>query len=786
MAITSNAAVIDVLDRTQIILPNQLDEVRKSLQKQLPDPQSLMQELVQRDWLTSFQARQIVIGRGADLLLGNYLLLDTLGSGGFGQVFKARHRLMNRVVALKVLRPDQFKDPEVVTRFYREIEVASQLVHPNIVHAYEAGRVGPWLILVMEHVDGLNFEQLVKKSGPLPLSRCCEYIRQAAEGLHYAYQRGLVHRDIKPANLLLSRTDNGPTVKLLDLGLARLLEPGKRSQTANLTMISSKAVMQGTPDYMAPEQALDFHTADARSDIYSLGCTFYFLLAGQPPFPGGTLAQKLMRHQQAEPPLAALRAQLPAGLENVLRRMLAKQPDQRYQTPGAVVTALRPFCTATGRRRLAVAGWLATAGRWPLLLLYWAWRALRYGEGAARRLVRWGLQPQRRRWFLTLSGSGLALMLAAVLFLWSPGYSSHPLLPETMRPAESATVKVTAYRDKFQGPEPAPGWRYLWNQRGQMGDPANYDPLQWNGADAYTVDGGKELPRPGNGGFLNLSRDGGHPGYGIAQVKADFYAFAAYTIQPGDGSGPYRITDSTISKGNRLEVVVQVNHDLPAWVQLVPSGAQSMNFDAILGNRKPGDIIYVGVGPAGDSIADNFENFDFAISRGARQDSGAKTVVLREGFDKPTGWDRGAISGPVEGTFEVDPEVRRKSNPSFRITVPAATVPRMQFIRHLVDNSVSPRDVYRATAWVRTNGAKENLGAFICLRFAGNDDKVMGMAFSKAIKDNETNAWEQLEVEAITPVGAQKLFVFLHLNSRGSAWFDEVEITRERTSKSTE
>ena len=280
-------------------------------------------------------------------MLGSYLLLDRVGKGGVGQVFKAKHRYMNRVVAIKTLHPDSFRDKEALQRFRREIEVASQLNHPNIVHAYEAGMMGSVLALVLEFVEGTNLGQMVEKSGPLPVGVACEYVRQAAAGLQYAHERGFVHRDIKPLNLLVTRAGPKTTlecVKILDLGLARASEPVEGSQTNQLTVIGSGDVMQGTPDYMAPEQAMDFHSADIRSDIYSLGCTLFYLLAGNPPFPAGTLAEKLLRHQQSEVPIDGLRPDLPEGLADVVRKMMAKNAEDRYQAPEEVEEALAPFC----------------------------------------------------------------------------------------------------------------------------------------------------------------------------------------------------------------------------------------------------------------------------------------------------------------------------------------------------------------------------------------------------------------------------------------------------------
>ena len=344
MPAISSAGVLDMVAR---LLPaTQLGEARQALARKFRSPERLLEELVRRGWLTFYQARLILQGKGTELTVGPYVILEPIAKGGGGKVYKARHGRMNRIVALKVLRTELARDAEAVQRFHREIEVISQLSHPNIVHAYEAGPMGSLLVLVLEYVDGPSLEELVGRGGPLPAPTACEYVRQAAVGLQHAHEHGLVHRDVKPSNLILAKAHGSQPVgsrviKLLDLGLARLEQPGKDSSTSNLTILAGKSVMQGTPDYMAPEQALDFHSADIRADIYSLGCTLYFLLAGRPPFSGKSLAEKLMKHQQAQPPLEELK--LPSGPADVLRKMLAKRSPDRFQTPGEVAEALRPF-----------------------------------------------------------------------------------------------------------------------------------------------------------------------------------------------------------------------------------------------------------------------------------------------------------------------------------------------------------------------------------------------------------------------------------------------------------
>lgn len=274
-----------------------------------------------------------------------YRLLGQLGAGGMGTVYKAEHRLMQRVVALKVIRSEFTAKPTAVTRFHHEVRSAARLSHPHIVTAYDAERIGDVHFLVMEFVDGSSLDQFVRQSGPLPVRQACDFIRQAAMGLDAAHQHGMVHRDIKPQNLMVT-PDGG--IKILDFGLARFAsehDPALVSgESAGLTAAN---VMLGTPDYIAPEQASDARSADTRADVYSLGCTLYFLLAGHPPFPGGSHLEKLSSHiVLTPPPLDELRNGVPAEVLAIIDRMMAKNPDHRYQTPAEVVRDLEPLTVA--------------------------------------------------------------------------------------------------------------------------------------------------------------------------------------------------------------------------------------------------------------------------------------------------------------------------------------------------------------------------------------------------------------------------------------------------------
>jgi serine/threonine protein kinase len=255
-----------------------------------------------------------------------YRVLGLLGVGGMGSVYKAEHRLMERLVALKVINRALTGDDGAVERFRREVRTAAKLVHPHIVSAFDADQVADLHFFVMEYIDGNSLDKWVAKVGPLPAQEACNYVRQAALGLQYAHERGMVHRDIKPHNLL--RTKDGD-IKILDFGLARFAS--ERRGTDSLT---GTGVVMGTPDYIAPEQANDARSADVRADIYSLGCTLYYLLSGRVPFPDGTTLQKFIAHLEKMPrPVREWRPELPAGLKGVLAKMMAKKPEERFQQP---------------------------------------------------------------------------------------------------------------------------------------------------------------------------------------------------------------------------------------------------------------------------------------------------------------------------------------------------------------------------------------------------------------------------------------------------------------------
>jgi len=271
-------------------------------------------------------------------------ILEEIGQGGMGVVYRARQLQPQRVVALKVIRAERVANVEALCRFQREARAAARLSHPNIVTVYDSDTAGDVHYLAMEYVPGVTLQKLVEASGPLPVERACDYVRQTALGLQHAAEQALVHRDIKPSNLMVVAPGGVPppraVVKILDMGVARLRQLSGLSEDSLTTLTRDGAVV-GTPDYIAPEQLENPHGADIRADLYSLGCTFYFLLSGQVPFPGGTLIQKLDRQRWQTPPsVDQLRSEVPAPVAAVVRRLMAKHPDDRYRSPAEVAGAL--------------------------------------------------------------------------------------------------------------------------------------------------------------------------------------------------------------------------------------------------------------------------------------------------------------------------------------------------------------------------------------------------------------------------------------------------------------
>ena len=304
------------------------------------DSRQLGRAMVAAGWLTAYQAGAICQGKAKGLIIGRYIVLEKLGAGGMGMVFKARHRRLKQAVALKILPPSLTRNPELLHRFQREAQTAARLNHRNIVRAIDADEAGGMHFLVMEFVEGANLSRLVKARGVRSPARAIDVMIQAARGLAVAHEAGIVHRDIKPSNLMI---DASGVVKILDLGLARLNEELSSEGGA----ITLSGVLVGTVDYMSPEQAFDPRLADARSDIYSLGCTLYYLLTGRAPYGGSSLMQRLLAHrEQPVPGVRPHRADVSPELDELFRKMVAKDPKDRPGSMNDLIARLEA-CKAT-------------------------------------------------------------------------------------------------------------------------------------------------------------------------------------------------------------------------------------------------------------------------------------------------------------------------------------------------------------------------------------------------------------------------------------------------------
>jgi len=334
---TSVEQFVERLARSGLLSAEQLDSIGREFPAACAgggDAEALAEEFVRREMLTPYQAGVLLEDGEHPLVIGDYVILESIAVGGMGHVYKARHRLMKRLVAIKVLPRSATDNGRLAHRFGREVEVAAKLTHPNIVTAYDAGMHEGACYLVMEYVDGPDLSTLLQRRGPLPVAKAVNCIVQVARGLAYAHDSGVIHRDIKPGNLLV---DAAGTIKILDMGLARLEDA---DALAGRPAMSGK--MMGTVQYVAPEQAVNAHAADRRADIYSLGCTLYRLLANRVPFEAETAMQTILAHrEQPVPKLADRVADVPDGLQDVLDRMMAKDPDRRYQSAEEVMADLQ-------------------------------------------------------------------------------------------------------------------------------------------------------------------------------------------------------------------------------------------------------------------------------------------------------------------------------------------------------------------------------------------------------------------------------------------------------------
>ena len=343
---TSATEFAALLERSKLLPPERIEQVVREFHATDEESESatkLAEFLVREKLITEFHAEQLLSGRHRGFVIGGYKILRLIGSGGMGRVYLAEHMIMRRHVALKILPKTKSDDLSALGRFQREARAVAALNHPNIVQAYDIDQDRGLHYMVMEYIDGKNVQEFVKAFGPIPWPLAADYVCQVATGLQHAHESGLVHRDIKPGNVLIEKAG---TAKVLDMGLAVF---SFEKDIDSLTITYNENVL-GTADYLSPEQALDSHNVDIRADIYGLGGTFYFMLAGGTPFPDGTIAQKLLWHQNKDPkPIEAFVPDIPPPVAKILRKMMAKKPANRFSRPIDVAAALKPFAARVNR-----------------------------------------------------------------------------------------------------------------------------------------------------------------------------------------------------------------------------------------------------------------------------------------------------------------------------------------------------------------------------------------------------------------------------------------------------
>jgi eukaryotic-like serine/threonine-protein kinase len=349
MAPVSSDALFDALQHCNLLPQEQFGEVLALIEARSGDVNEAAKTLLERGWFTSFQMGNILAGRCRELVFGPYILVDRISKSRRSEVYKARHAGSDCAVALKVIRAEQMGTAAAASQFMVRMSTLAELEHPNVVQVWDADRVGEDYYCAMEIVDGASLEKITEAEGRLSTSAASQFIRKVALGLQCAHEHNLVHRAIHPGNLFVANTSaqNHSATKILDWSLA-MVRPTSAEAAPPITNSIFHQIVGGA-DYSSPEQVINPEDVDIRSDVYSLGCTFYFLLAGQPPFHGAGMMQKALKHMSAEPePVEKVNPEVPAGLASILRRMMAKQPKERFQTPAAVALALRPFCQGDG------------------------------------------------------------------------------------------------------------------------------------------------------------------------------------------------------------------------------------------------------------------------------------------------------------------------------------------------------------------------------------------------------------------------------------------------------
>ena len=340
MVVQQAEEFLNILEKSKLVPPALMKDIRARTSKDA-NPEDLAGNLLDWGTITRWQAMELLRGRDT-FLMDCYLITDEIGRGGMGAVYRAKEQTAaGRTVAVKLMSPKLIEDPEAVARFQRETLATTSLDHPNIVKAFDAGKEGDQYYLVMECIPGRDLDNWIARFGKLPIPWVCEVIRQAALGLQHAFEQGLIHRDIKPANLLVMENSNTrlPLIKITDLGLARFIKNAEGQLALTQTFHTL-----GSVDFVSPEQASNPKNADIRSDIFSLGCTMFYAISGEFPFLGQGAMEKLLNRATMEPrQLKEVCPMLPPGLNELVARMLARQVERRYKTPGEVAADLEPY-----------------------------------------------------------------------------------------------------------------------------------------------------------------------------------------------------------------------------------------------------------------------------------------------------------------------------------------------------------------------------------------------------------------------------------------------------------
>jgi hypothetical protein len=471
MPVTTAESYLELLEKSRLLDEKQLTEAR-TLAPRCEDAPSLAVALIQRGFLTRWQAAQLLAGRSS-FFLGKYKLIELLGSGGMGRVFVAEHTTMNRPVALKIISKQLGQDPASLERFFTEARAIAALNHPNIVHAYDVDKENDRYYMVMEFVEGQDLQRMVEAKGPLEPERAADYVRQAADGLAHAHGRNMIHCDVKPANLLINQLG---VVKILDMGMARLIGRAKDSGAGQ------DERLLGTIDYMAPEQALNSPEMDHRVDLYSLGCTFYFLLTGRPPFPEGTLPERILKHQTAEPcEIAQLRQDVPEDLASICKKMMAKQPGDRFQSADEVSRALAEWASP-GREAEGVFPAMAgdsLTGAVDVRAQGDAPKAkVRAGAALAARWQRLAalVEGRRKFWFAGGGLAALAVLVGVILLLAGPGGESNQRAGvQGTSPGRATSERKSATQGEPSRPDEAEE-HDDWPDLPDFGNLRNFDP----------------------------------------------------------------------------------------------------------------------------------------------------------------------------------------------------------------------------------------------------------------------------------------------------------------------